>query len=630
MKNNNSLKILKKYWGFNSFREPQQEIIDAVLAKKDTVALLPTGGGKSICFQVPALLSKGVCIVISPLIALMQDQVANLNKKGIKATLIESGTTQADLITLFDNLQFGNQKFLYISPERLQSKFIQDKIKQLTVSIIAVDEAHCISEWGQDFRPSYRKISILKEIQPKATTIALTATATQKVIEDIVKSLKIEKATVFKKSFLRENLAYQFFKTEDKLYKLIQIFTKTKQPAIVYVNTRKKTKKISQFLNQNGFYSSFYHGGLSLIEKKIAFENWMNETTPIMVATNAFGMGIDKPNVRVVAHLHLPASLENYMQEAGRAGRDGKKSFSVVLINNSDVKESRVLFKKTYPLIEEIQEVHKKLYQHFQISKGELVEKAFDFNFLEFCNKYNFQTSKTYNTLQILQNNGIIQLSNNYQQKSAVQVLVNSPQIFQYVQQGSFNEQFINVLLRVYGGLFENKVKIDEFFLAKKLETTSTYIINKLENLDKEGVISYKKAGLNEDLYFLVPREDNRTINRVSKDIKAYLKQKKQKIEDVISFAQNKKKCRSSALLNYFDEKSTKECKICDICLANKKTEAGLSEKILQLIDSYKVLSSKEICEKLNITERDVLKTLSELLSEESLAINNYNKYYKL
>ena len=319
-----SLKILQHYWGYTSFRAPQQKIITTVLNGKNTIALLPTGGGKSICFQVPALVNEGVCIVISPLIAFMQDQVDSLINKGIKATTIPSGSSQDAIITLFDNIRFGNIKFLYLSPERLQSRFIQDKIKQLNVNLIAIDEAHCISEWGHDFRPSYQNIAILKELHPTTNIIALTATATKKVIDDIIISLGIENPTIFKKSFFRENLAYQIFNTDDKLGKLHQIFTKTKAPAIVYVNSRAKTKDICAYLNVNGFKSTYYHGGLSNTEKQLSFDNWITEKTPIIVATNAFGMGIDKPNVKVVIHLNLPASIENYIQEAGRGGRNGK------------------------------------------------------------------------------------------------------------------------------------------------------------------------------------------------------------------------------------------------------------------------------------------------------------------
>ena len=459
-----SLSILQKYWGHDTFREPQEKIIEAVLANKNVIALLPTGGGKSICFQVPALLKKGVCIVVSPLIALMQDQVTNLNEKGIRAMTIPSGISQDEIITLFDNLRFGNYKFLYISPERLQTKLIQQKIAQLDVSLIAIDEAHCISEWGHDFRPSYLKIKELKEIHPQVPIIALTATATSKVIDTITTTLNIESPDVFKKSFQRDNLAYQIYFTEDKLYKLNQIFIKTKAPAIVYVNTRNKTKEISSFLNANGFKSGFYHGGLTAIEKRLAFDNWISEKTPIIVATNAFGMGIDKPNVKVVVHFNLPNSIENYVQEAGRGGRNGEKAFSVVLTNNSDIKNVQELQQKHLPTLLEIKQIHKQLYQYFRIAKGELIEESFNFNLLDFCNKYNFVSSKTFNALQILHNNAIIQFNNNSRQKSTVQFLINSNRMLQYVSKLSIKKkEFITMFLRLYGGVFEQAVTIDEF-----------------------------------------------------------------------------------------------------------------------------------------------------------------------
>ncbi|WGH76636.1 ATP-dependent DNA helicase [Tenacibaculum tangerinum] len=525
-----ALKILTHYWGHPSFREPQQEIITSVLNNKNVVALLPTGGGKSICFQIPALVKDGVCIVVSPLIALMEDQVSNLIQKGIKATLLPSGSTQDEMITLFDNIRFGNIKFLYISPERLQSQFIQEKIKQLHVNLIAIDEAHCISEWGHDFRPSYRNITILKELQPAAPVIALTATATQKVITDIVSSLELENPTLFRKSFFRENLAYQVIKTEDKLGKLNQIFTKTKAPAIVYVNTRKKTQEISRYLNAQGYKSSFYHGGLSTIKKKLAFDNWMSEKTPIMVATNAFGMGIDKPNVRLVVHLNVPSSIENYIQEAGRGGRDGVKSFAVMLTNNSDISLSSTLLEKSLPSIQEVKTVHQKLYQYVQIAKGELVETGFDFNFLDFCNQYQFIPNKTFTTLQILNNNGIIELNHNFQQKSTIQFLASSTKVIAHATKNTTVKNFIQQILRMYGGIFETPVKIDEFYIAKKLGTTSWFVIDTLEKLAQKELIAYTKATNNAELFFLQPREDDKTINRIAANIKQYIQQKKKKI----------------------------------------------------------------------------------------------------
>ena len=622
-----ALKILQHYWGHSSFREPQQEIITSVIEGKNAIALLPTGGGKSICFQIPALVNDGVCIVISPLIALMQDQVDSLVNKGIKATVIPSGSSQDDIITLFDNIKFGKTKFLYVSPERLQSRFIQEKIKQLDVNLIAIDEAHCISEWGHDFRPSYQNISILKELHPDTNIIALTATAAKKVINDIIVSLDLDEPKVFKKSFYRENLAYRIFKTDDKLRKLKQIFTKTKAPAIVYVNSRVKTKDISAYLNANGFKSSFYHGGLSSLEKQISFDNWMTEKTPIIVATNAFGMGIDKPNVRVVIHINLPASIENYIQEAGRGGRNGNKAFSVVLTNENDIKLSKELLEKSLPAIDDIKLVHRKLYQHFQIAKGELIETAFDFNFLEFCNKYKLVANRTYNALQILNSNGIIELNNNFQQKSTIQFIVSSKQVLLYSQQNPSSKNFIQTLLRLYGGVFESPVKIDEFFIAKKAGVTSWHVIKELERMLEKGLLEYTKATNNSELFFLHPREDDKTINNVSRNISLYLDQKKQKNKDLISFIKNDEVCRSIQLLNYFNEGITETCGICDVCLQQKQTSNIKPINIIQLLKSNEALTVYEICTQLNEKEANILILLRELLSEEKISVTN-NKYF--
>jgi ATP-dependent DNA helicase RecQ len=622
-----ALKILQHYWGHSSFREPQQEIITSVIEGKNAIALLPTGGGKSICFQIPALVNDGVCIVISPLIALMQDQVDSLVHKGIKATVIPSGSSQDDIITLFDNIKFGKTKFLYVSPERLQSRFIQEKIKQLDVNLIAIDEAHCISEWGHDFRPSYQNISILKELHPDTNIIALTATAAKKVINDIIVSLDLDEPKVFKKSFYRENLAYRIFKTDDKLRKLKQIFTKTKAPAIVYVNSRVKTKDISAYLNANGFKSSFYHGGLSSLEKQISFDNWMTEKTPIIVATNAFGMGIDKPNVRVVIHINLPASIENYIQEAGRGGRNGNKAFSVVLTNENDIKLSKELLEKSLPAIDDIKLVHRKLYQHFQIAKGELIETAFDFNFLEFCNKYKLVANRTYNALQILNSNGIIELNNNFQQKSTIQFIVSSKQVLLYSQQNPSSKNFIQTLLRLYGGVFESPVKIDEFFIAKKAGVTSWHVIKELERMLEKGLLEYTKATNNSELFFLHPREDDKTINNVSRNISLYLDQKKQKNKDLISFIKNDEVCRSIQLLNYFNEGITETCGICDVCLQQKQTSTIKPINIISLLKYNEALTVYEICTRLDEKEANILILLRELLSEEKISVTN-NKYF--
>lgn len=625
-----SSEILKEYWGFDSFRTPQEEIITAVLQNKNTIALLPTGGGKSICFQVPALVKEGICIVVSPLIALMEDQVANLKNKGIKAMTIPSGTSQDDMITLFDNLRFGNYKFLYVSPERLQSKFIQDKISQLNVALIAIDEAHCISEWGHDFRPSYIETAILQELHPTVNCIALTATATPKVLKDIASVLHFKNPSIFQKSFKRANLAYQIYFIEDKLSKLHQIFTKTKAPAIVYVNTRNKTKEISAYLNANGFKSGFYHGGLPPIEKKVAFDNWMSEETPIIVATNAFGMGIDKPNVKVVVHFNLPNSIENYVQEAGRGGRDGNKAFSVVLTNNADILSTKEMQQKSLPNLEDIKEVHVKLYQHFQIAIGELIETGFDFNLLAFCNKYNFIPNKTFNCLQILHNNGIIEFNNNPKQKSTIQFIVNSSHVIQYTKAHPKKKHFIDTLLRLYSGVFEQTVKIDEFYLGKKSGITSWTVIEYLEKLAEAQLIQYAKSSTNSELFFLHPREDDKTINRIAKSIKSYLQQKHTKTAALLHFIKNDTVCRSLQVLHYFGEKPAANCGVCDVCLQKKTTLKNVIAEITDLLKQHQQLSSKEIAAQLPFKEATVLINLQNLLSEERIGLNNYNKYFLL
>lgn len=620
--------ILKEYWNYDTFRAPQEEIITAVLQQKDVIALLPTGGGKSICFQVPALAKDGVCLVISPLIALMQDQVANLKKRNIKATLIKSGSSQDDIITLFDNIKFGNYKFLYISPERLQTLLIQQKIKELNVSFVAVDEAHCISEWGHDFRPTYRNIKILRELIPDVNFITLTATANEKVLNDISKNLELKNPKIFRKSFFRENLAYQIFNIEDKLLRLIQIFTKTKSPAIVYVSSRKKTQEIANFLNANNFKSSFYHAGLSAKEKQIAYQNWMSETTKIIVATNAFGMGIDKPNVGVVIHFDLPFSLENYIQESGRAGRNEKKSFAVLLKNENDIALHKEQLKKGLPTIEEVKEIHRKLYQYFRIAKGEILEELFQFQLSEFCKKYHFSQRKVEAVLKILSNNGILEITNTFNQKSTIIFNTSSKNVLSYAINNIYTEKFINSLLRTYTGLFKQEVKVNEFLLAKKNNCTSQQVIGNLKRLHEDKILIYKRVKTDAEIKFLVPREDDRTINLCSKEIVQFLKQKQKKSDDFLAYIQNKNTCRSIQILAYFDEISKIKCGICEVCLSEKRIKTDdLSSLIISILKEKTSLTSQEINQHLRANEKDILIHLRTLLSDNKIQINHQNKY---
>lgn len=626
---NSPIDILKEYWGHHSFRTPQEEIITSVLNKKNTIALLPTGGGKSICFQVPALLMDGICIVISPMVSLIKDQVDSLQEKGIKAATIYAGTSQDEIITLFDNIKFGGYTFLYLSPERLSSNFIKEKIKELTVSLIAVDEAHCISEWGHDFRPSYRQIHVLQEIRPNATYIALTATATENVLNDISKNLKIEDATVFKKSFLRKELGYRIFNVEDKLPRLLLALNKSNKPAIVYVRSRNRTKEVAAFLNANGIKTSYYHGGLSSEEKKEAFNSWMNEKTQAMVATNAFGMGIDKSNVALVVHLDLPYSIENYVQEAGRAGRNGERSFSMVFQNSNDIHAVKSQFKSGIPALKEVKQVYRNLLQYYNIALGELSIKVHAFKLGDFCERYNLSLAKTNTILKVLANNGIIELHTSSGIRSSIQFIIDSNQLINYKNRSESIRTIVDTILRSYPGIYEHEVKINEFTIAKKARVTSKKVKEVLQKLNADNVVVYNEANGGHYLYFLVPREDDRTINRISKNIKNYLTQQQKKISSLIEFIENDRICRSIQLLTYFGEDNASDCGICDVCI-QKQHVVELENLILTLLDKHKELSSFEIQTHLNANEKDILIHLRNLLSEGKIAVNSVNKYYKV
>jgi ATP-dependent DNA helicase RecQ len=408
----------------------------------------------------------------------------------------------------------------------------------------------------------------------------------------------------------------------------LQIFTKTKAPAIVYVSSRNKTKDIATFLKANGFSASYYHGGLTSAEQQQAFDNWMSEKTPIMVATNAFGMGIDKDNVKVVVHIDIPNSVENYIQEAGRAGRNGKKAFSVVLKNQNDIRLFKEKSEKTFHTIKEIKEVYKNLHLNFHVANGELPENSFQFNFSDFCSKYKYNPKKLNSSLTILNSNGIIELSKEYAAKSTVQFLATSKQVLRYTKSDNNITALINIILRSYGGIFEQPTKINEYWLSQKTKISVHRVIELLQQLNQEGIIEYLIANSNSDLFFLVPREDNFAINRISKNIVQYIAQKKRKSDDVIRFVENDGVCRSIQVLHYFNEKEMSECGICDVCLSKKKKVKNISSTIIDLLILQKKLTSKEICKHLLLDDEVVLLNLQQLLSEDTIQINNYNQYY--
>jgi ATP-dependent DNA helicase RecQ len=623
--------ILQKYWGYSSFRDSQEDIIEAVLNKRDVVTILPTGGGKSLCYQVPGLILEGVCLVISPLISLMNDQTEQLRNNGIKALTIKSKATTDEIVSLFDNLKFGKYKFLYLSPERLQSDLVIQKIKEININLIAVDEAHCISEWGHDFRPSYRLIYKVRDLLPNINMIALTATATKKVVDDIIENLNLSKTSIFKKSFYRNNLAYQIIKNENKLGKLEQIFKKNPFPTIIYVNSRKKTEDISNFINAKGYLSTFYHGGMTNESKTIAFDSWMNEDRLIMVATNAFGMGIDKPNVKVVIHLDLPASIENYVQEAGRAGRNGEKSFSVVLQNENDINSFKKNTLETIPTINEIKNVHRKLYQYFQIALGELPEVSFDFNFLKFCQTYKLSHKKTTTIFQILKKNSIIEINSKFSQKSTVIFIISSKQLIRQTFNNKLTRKLIDFILRSHGGVFQKEVKINEFDIAKRMQINSLTVKELLNKLDHLNIIDYKEASSNEDFTFLTPREDDKTINRISRSIEKYLNQQQKKSKELIYFIRNNTTCRYIQLSRYFNEKKVSKCTLCDVCISDKKNSSNRIEKdIKELFKDRKEISQDEIIFSLEHDEKAILIHLRNLLSKDKIGLTANNKFFIL
>ncbi len=625
-------KILHKYWKHESFREPQAEIINAVLQDNNVMALLPTGAGKSLCFQIPALLKKGVCIVISPLIALMNDQVDSLNKKGIKSIALSSKYSYEETITAFDNLQYGNYKFLYLSPEKLQSELIQEKIKQLNVNLIAVDEAHCISEWGHDFRPSYLKINILQKIHPHVNTIALTATATAKVVDDIISNLNIEKVSIFKQSFYRNNLSYQIKYTEDILNKLQQLLSHFKEPVIVYANTRRSCVHISTFLNNHNFRSGFYHGGLTFDEKSTAFRNWSNEKTPIIVATNAFGMGIDKANVRAVIHLNLPQSIENYIQETGRAGRDGERSYAFLLHNNNTISDFKKIIQKGLTTPKICKEIYINLNKFYQISPGEKPDQYYDFILQDFCDRFNLPVNITYNAITCLEIEGIIEFLQNINKSSVIKFKVNNDDLFLYLKRNPNTKKIIQLLLRTYGGIFDQFTKVNEYFIAKKLHLNKTDIIKSLNQLNNDNILIYNYYKGISKIKFLVPREDNYAINNIAKNINKRNRIKLKKANSVIEYVENNTICRSVQLLHYFEENELNNCEICDVCTTQKPTKTDyniISDKILKLLDNNRVLNSSDIVNSLSFDEKRILETLQFLLEKRIIRLTSQNKFKK-
>ena len=624
-----ALQILKKYWNHDHFREPQEEIIKAVLSGHDTFALMPTGGGKSVCFQIPALMQKGICLVISPLVALMKDQVANLQKRNIKAIALTGGIKSDELIDLLDNCQFGNYKFLYLSPERLQSDWILDRIKTLPINLIAIDEAHCVSQWGHDFRPAYLKISNLKTHFPKVPFLALTATATPRVKKNIITELGLQHPQCFEKSFERKNIAYMVFEIEDKLYRIQQILSKNPQPSIIYVRNRKACLDTAAQLNSMGFKATYYHGGLSTKEKEKNMNLWMEEEVQVMIATNAFGMGIDKANVKTVIHIQLPENIENYYQEAGRAGRNEEKAFAVLLTSPSDIAQTENQFIYVLPDKKFLLEVFIKICNYFQIAYGEGINEQYSFNLNQFCVRYKFPVLKTYNAIQFLDRQGIISLSQEFSEKISLQFIIPSKEVIRYTSLNPNDEEIILAILRSYPGIYDIQTNFNLPLIARKSKHSEMEVQTVLEKLKEKGIVNYHSKNNDTTLVFNEIREDERTINRVAKYLKHQNQLKKEQLESVLNYIKEDTICKSKQILAYFGEEKSTNCGICSYCIsqkAKKGSQISLSEQIIALLKTAD-LSSREIQNKLNNPSDDIIFAIQELLENKRILILTNNKY---
>lgn len=627
------LHILNHYWGHAGFRPKQAEIIESILNGKDTVALLPTGGGKSICFQVPAMAQDGICIVVSPLVALMQDQVQALKNIGIKALSITGGISVDTLRTLLDNAIYGNYKFLYVSPERLQQEMVQNAIREMPVNLIAVDEAHCISQWGNDFRPAYKNITLLRELHPLVPIIALTATATPEVLTDTIAELQLELPEVIQNSFVRPNIAYRVYQEDDKLYKVEQLLKNNTGSAIVYVRSRKTAVETSNHLIHLGIPSTFYHGGVAKEEKKKRLEQWLRGSVKTMVATNAFGMGIDKADVRLVIHIQLPESLEGYFQEAGRAGRDGQPAAAILLYNSYDKKLVQKQFIEALPGPDDLKLVYRKLNNYFQIPYGEGEFTAHSFNFTEFCNTYDLNTMLTYNALNSLDRLAIIQLSKEFGRRTALQFLVPSEKLLDYFKSDASISVVGKTILRMYGGIFETSTAINLELVAKKTGLNVPKVIEALQRMQRDELVDLSLFLTDASITFLVPREDDKTINVIAKEVKQLNKKKEQQVASVLRYIENDQQCRSAQLVSYFGEEVEEPCGICSVCASQETTvtkkEAQLiSEKIMILLEENE-LSSRSLAEKSTFTETKILYVLRLLIDHGRVQRNNRNQYYK-
>ena len=621
--------ILKQYWGYDSFRDLQEEIITSIGEGKDTLGLMPTGGGKSITFQVPALAQEGICIVITPLIALMKDQVQNLRKRGIKALAIYSGMTRQEILTALENCIFGNYKFLYISPERLDTEIFRTKLRSMKVSMITVDESHCISQWGYDFRPAYLKIAEIRELLPGVPVLALTATATPEVVKDIQTRLNFREGNVFRMSFERKNLAYIVRKTDNKTKELLHILQRISGSAIIYVRNRRRTKEITELLTNEGITADFYHAGLDNAVKDLRQKRWQSGEVRVMVATNAFGMGIDKPDVRIVLHLDLPDSPEAYFQEAGRAGRDGEKAYAVILYAKSDKMTLHKRIVDTFPEKEYILNVYEHLQYYYQMAMGDGFQCIREFNLEEFCRKFKYFPVPVDSALKILTQAGYLEYTDEQDNSSRILFTIRRDELYKLREMGKEADALIQTILRSYTGVFTHYAYISEESLALRTGLTRQQIYNILVTLTKRRIVDYIPRKKTPYIIYTRERLDLRFLHIppiVYEERKARYEARIKAMEEYVT---TENVCRSRMLLHYFGEKNEHNCGQCDVCLSNRasndlseKSYEELKRQILELL-GQSPLTPAEIADKIKAEKEDIGQVIRYLLDEDGLKMQD-------
>jgi len=588
--------ILKQYWGFDEFRSLQEDIINSVLDKKDTLGLLPTGGGKSICFQVPALAMDGICIVVTPLIALMKDQIEILQSKGIKAVAVFSGMSKTEIDFTLDNCRFGNVKFLYLSPERLKTEIVIERIKRMNVNLLVIDEAHCISQWGYDFRPSYLEIGLFRNVIPNIPVLALTATATKQVADDIQDKLLFKTKHLFTKSFERKNVIYYSIEEGNKLQRIVTICNKIKGSGIIYVRNRKRTKEIAEYLKRQRISADYYHGGLEQADRDKKQSNWKKNITRIIVCTNAFGMGIDKPDVRIVIHIDLPDSIEAYFQEAGRAGRDGEFSHAILLYDDGDKTVAKENWVMSFPEMDKIKLIYQAIANYLQLAIGSGLDSFFDFNIEEFTQQYKLQPILVYSCLQVLEKEGFIIFNKEKILPTRLKILVSNIEYYNFELKNPKYEELMKTILRSYNGAFESYIKINEYEIARNSKYKVEKVIEYLNTLHQLKMVDYLPQSKSTQIIFTQARVDAQKLSFAANSYQWRKSQAEQRVNAMIDYTYTKSKCRSVQLLQYFGEEGN-ACGYCDVCIEMKKKDLSESEfeSIKTEIISYLCIQPRNI-----------------------------------